>query len=271
MSRIMSSLRPPAGEVPRAVRPRGVLGSAEFGTVEIDREFLKDAGEASLFHVLAHEIGHVIRRVVGEIPNGSGSAAYADEGDRHMDGAERGRRPRPPGAVPGRCRSQRLGEMASAVRWPRNSISSTAASAPRSWPTAVRNDLRPAFLPHAIDFAFLADLGMTVRDETDRPETYGLVGWTDHAGFSLSVLPRPANRHWAIRVRRLSASFKHARRHRPAAGGGRRVRPAQCRRPWALLCGRRPVGHGAVRGRPARRRDRPRGAAARDGATPASR
>ena len=25
------------------------------------------------------------------------------------------------------------------------------------------------------------------RQETTRPETYGLLGWTDHAGFSLSV------------------------------------------------------------------------------------
>ena len=48
-------------------------------------------------------------------------------------------------------------------------------------------DPMPAYLPDAIDFAFLADLGMTVTDETGRPETYGLVGWTDYAGFSLSV------------------------------------------------------------------------------------
>ena len=77
-------------------------------------------------------------------------------------------------------------------------------------------------------------------------------------------IPRPANRHRAIGERQLSPSFKHARRHRPAAGGGRRVRPAQHRRPAAVPCGRRPVGHGAVRGRPARRRHRPHGPAARD-------
>ena len=45
----------------------------------------------------------------------------------------------------------------------------------------------PAFLPHAIDFAFLADLGMTITEETDRPETYGLAGWTDYAAFTVSV------------------------------------------------------------------------------------
>ena len=41
--------------------------------------------------------------------------------------------------------------------------------------------------PEAMDLAFLADLGMTVREETDRPETYNLAGWTDYAGFSVSV------------------------------------------------------------------------------------
>ena len=45
----------------------------------------------------------------------------------------------------------------------------------------------PPFLPHAIDFAFLADLGMTIREDTDRPETYGLAGWTDYAAFTVSV------------------------------------------------------------------------------------
>ena len=43
------------------------------------------------------------------------------------------------------------------------------------------------FLPQAIDFAFLKDLGMTVMEETERPETYGLAGWTDYAAFTLAV------------------------------------------------------------------------------------
>ena len=41
--------------------------------------------------------------------------------------------------------------------------------------------------PHPIDYAFLADLGMTIVDPTDHPETYGLGVWTDHAGASVSV------------------------------------------------------------------------------------
>ena len=66
-------------------------------------------------------------------------------------------------------------------------ISPTAASARRSWPIVMNDEAVPAFLPHAIDFAFLADLGLTIAEETDRPETYGLAGWTDYAGFTLSL------------------------------------------------------------------------------------
>ena len=45
----------------------------------------------------------------------------------------------------------------------------------------------PAFLPAEIDFAFLVDIGLAIRPETDRPETYGLAGWMDHSAFTLSV------------------------------------------------------------------------------------
>ena len=46
---------------------------------------------------------------------------------------------------------------------------------------------RTSILPHPIDYAFLADLGMTVIDLRDRPETYGLGVWTDHAVANVSV------------------------------------------------------------------------------------
>ena len=42
-------------------------------------------------------------------------------------------------------------------------------------------------LPAAIDFAFLADLGLTIKSESDRPETYGLSGWMGHSAFTISV------------------------------------------------------------------------------------
>ena len=44
-----------------------------------------------------------------------------------------------------------------------------------------------AFLPAEVDFGFLADIGMTILPETERPETYGLAGWMAHAAFTLSV------------------------------------------------------------------------------------
>ena len=44
-----------------------------------------------------------------------------------------------------------------------------------------------SLLPHAIDYAFLADLGMNIVAPTDRPETYGFGVWTSHAGASVSV------------------------------------------------------------------------------------
>lgn len=46
---------------------------------------------------------------------------------------------------------------------------------------------QPTFLPAEIDFAFLADVGLSILPETDRPETYGVAGWLDHAAFLVSV------------------------------------------------------------------------------------
>ena len=96
--------------------------------------------------------------------------------------------------------------MASAVLAPRNSIFTIAACAARSWPIAPTTNHSRAFLPHAIDFAFLADMGLTVTDETNVPETYGLAGWTGHAGFSVSV----------SRDLQIDLSHEQSRRHRHA-------------------------------------------------------
>ena len=66
-----------------------------------------------------------------------------------------------------------------------------------------------ATLPTPIDFAFLADLGLSVRPETDRPETYGFAGWMHHSGFAFSV------------SRDLHIDVAH-----PARNGGRRFHAA---------------------------------------------
>ena len=39
----------------------------------------------------------------------------------------------------------------------------------------------------SIDSAFLQDIGITIAEETERPETYGLAGWADYAAFTISV------------------------------------------------------------------------------------
>ena len=157
-----------------------------FGHVQMDREYLESAGERSLMGVLAHEIGHVIGAwTTGDNPPEhieslidreagtwtgpnvvalhGGPAPFQDADDPHawVDG-ERSR-------------------YASEIDFNHSGVCSSLMAYCR------RRDPRPSILPHAIDFAFLADIGLTVTEETVRPETYGLAGWTDHAWFSLSV------------------------------------------------------------------------------------
>ena len=157
-----------------------------FGHVEMDREYLAGAGERSLMGVLAHEIGHVVGAwTAGDTPPEhieslidreagtwtgpnvvalhGGPAPFQDEADPHawVDGERSPHASKFDFAHSGVC--------SSLMAYCRN------------------RDPRPSILPHAIDFAFLADIGVPVTEEPTRPETYGLVGWTDHAAFSLSV------------------------------------------------------------------------------------
>ena len=164
----------------------GGTWSRRFGDVQMDRDYLERAGERSLMGVLAHEIGHVldawtpgsrppehiealIDRTAGTWsgPNvvalHGGPAPFQDAADPHawVDGER--------------------SPYASQFDFAHSGVCSSLMAYCR------RRDPRPAILPQAIDFAFLSDIGVTVIEETTRPETYGLVGWTDHAGFSLSV------------------------------------------------------------------------------------
>ena len=159
-----------------------------FGTVRIDRKYLEDPFELQLFSLLVHEIGHVI---------GAWSTWALDEYsglvESHVDrvaGAwtgpnvvalHGGPAPFQDAANPHAWVNGERSPLATQFDFAHSGVCSSIMAYCSS------GDPRPAFLPHAIDFAFLADLGMTVTDETDRPETYGLAGWTDHAGFSVSV------------------------------------------------------------------------------------
>ncbi|MCY4488747.1 MAG: hypothetical protein OXF11_16760 [Deltaproteobacteria bacterium] len=204
-----------AGWAKEGTRRPGASWEPRFGSLDIDRTHLAGAAEKDLFTTLAHEIGHVL----GAWKGGTDTAGYAD----HTDTA--------------------------AGTWTGpNVVAVYGAPAPfqddadpKAWvdgkrnPTASRYDFShsgvcvslmsycrseaalPAFTPHAIDFAFLADLGLTIAEETDRPETYGLAGWTDQAAFTLSVSrdlrvavadPQPyydgaANDPWTLEVRDL--------------------------------------------------------------------
>ena len=156
-----------------------------FGGVQIDGEFLDDAGEASLFAVLAHEIGHVLGAWSGD----EWMQRYAPYTDTER-GTWSG-----PNVVAVHGRPAPFQDAADPHAWVNGERSARATEfdfdhsgvCASLMAYCGHGDSRPAFSPHALDFAFLADLGMTVTDETSRPETYGLAGWTDHAGFSVSV------------------------------------------------------------------------------------
>ena len=155
------------------------------GAVAFDNDYLEEAGEASLFRTMVHEIGHVLGAWLGEDtglrpdsftdreagtwigPNvvavHGGPAPFQDNDDGRgwYDGE------RNPDA--GSFDFGHSGVCASVMAY------------------CAHNAAIPAFQPAEIDFAFLADLGLGTRQATDRPETYGLAGWMDHSAFTLSV------------------------------------------------------------------------------------
>ena len=156
----------------RGVRLRSDSWQPRFGSIEVNREYLRETYEARLFSTLTHEIGHTL---------GAWAGAHRTEDYAPYTDLESGTWTGP------------------------NVVAVHGAPAPfrerddsdfdfghsgvcTSLMAYCRHDqaIRPLG-PQAIDFAFLADLGMTITEETDRPETYGLAGWTDYAGFSLSV------------------------------------------------------------------------------------
>ena len=164
----------------------GRFWEPRFGTVRIDREYLEEAGERSLFEVLVHEVGHVVgawttgdhppERVESHIDRAAGTWTGPNVVALHGGPA-----PFQDAANPFDSIDGERSPFASEFDFAHSGVCSSVMA------YCGHHDPQPVFLPHAIDFAFLADMGLAVTEETDRPETYGLAGWTDHAGFSVSV------------------------------------------------------------------------------------
>ena len=170
---------------PQSFRP-GVDWEPHTGVIGFDIGRVEEMGEAGLFRTMVHEIGHVLGAWHGYdtsigsyaslIDSASGAwtgphvvavhggpAPFQDNDDTHgwHDGE------RSPDAS--NFDFGHSGVCASVMAYCGFSAAITA------------------FRPVEIDFAFLADLGLTIKSESDRPETYGLSGWMDHSAFTISV------------------------------------------------------------------------------------
>ena len=156
-----------------------------FGSIEIDTSHLREASEASLFHTLTHEIGHILGAWQGE--SGTGSYFfYTDPGagtwlGPNVVSVHGGPAPFQDRTDPHAWHDGQRDPLAPHIDFNHSGVCASIMAY-----CGYAEALRP-ILPHAIDFAFLADLGVTLNGDTGRPETYGLAGWTDYAGFTLAV------------------------------------------------------------------------------------
>jgi len=174
-----------AGWANEGARRPGGAWEPRFGSIEIDSDFLRDAGEANLFSTLAHEIGHVL----GAWKGGAETEGYVPYTDTEA-GTWTG--PNVTALYGGPAPFQDAANSHDWVDGERDPLAMEYDFAHSGVCASLMaycgsGEALGPFLPHAIDFAFLADLGMTVTDETERPETYGLGGWTDYAAFTLAV------------------------------------------------------------------------------------
>lgn len=169
---------------PGFLRP-GDSWEPHFGSIAIDRDHLRTGVGARLFSTLTHEIGHVLGAWQGG-PLTADYTAYTDEATGTWTGPNvvalhGGPAPFQDESDPTTWVDGERDPLASQFDFAHSGICASLLS------YCTHNAALPAFLPHALDFAFLADLGLTITDETSRPETYGLAGWMDYAGFTLSV------------------------------------------------------------------------------------
>ena len=174
-----------AGRGGPASWPSGETWEPHTGVLAFDRNFLEEGMESELFATAVHEIGHVIGSWLSEVADDR-LAAYIDR----EAGAWTG-----PHVVAVHGGPAPFQDADDAHAWhdgERDPHAGTIDYAHSGVCTSVmaycgQSGGIPPFLPAEIDFAFLADLGFTIRPATDRPETYGLAGWLDHSAFTLSV------------------------------------------------------------------------------------
>ena len=155
------------------------------GAVAFDRDYIEEAGDASLFRTMVHEIGHVLGAWYGdEFTNRYAPFADSDSGTwtgPHVVAVHGGPAP--------------FQDNDDSHGWHDGERSLDATNVDYAHAGICESVMAycgqsagiPPFQPAEIDLAFLADLGLTTEQATDRPETYGLVGWMDHSAFTLSV------------------------------------------------------------------------------------
>ena len=175
-----------AGRGSSTSRRPGVDWEPHTGAIGFDIERVEEMGEAKLFHTMAHEIGHVIGAWYGYDTSIGSYASFIDSASGTWTGpnvvAVHG------GPAPFQDDDDYFG-------WHNGERSPDASNFGFGHSGVCASVMAYCgfsagiipFLPAAIDFAFLADLGLTIKSESDRPETYGLSGWMDHSAFTLSV------------------------------------------------------------------------------------
>ena len=230
-----------------------------FGAIEIDREHLREAGEAQLFATLAHEIGHVLGSWMGGVI-ADHYVSYTNTATGTWSG------PNVVAVHGGPASFQDAADPQAWVNGERDPLASQFDLGHSGVCDSLMAYCRasaalPALLPQAIDFAFLEDFGLDHnrgdRQAGDiRPRRLDRV-----RRLHAVVVPRPANRpdRSPAVPRRGRESMAQARRDRPAADRSRCLRASHHRG-----ARRGPVRHRPLCRRVDRYRPRPPRAASRD-------
>lgn len=156
-----------------------------FGTLTIDTHHLDRAEDHQLLSTLVHELGHVLGSWLG-VAYTQPYAPYADEQTGHWTGPNvvalhGGPAPFQDHDNPFDSHDGQRDPNATHYDFAHSGVCASVMAYCRHGASA------PDILPTPIDFAFLADLGLSVGPATDTPETYGLAGWMHHSGFAFSV------------------------------------------------------------------------------------